>query len=144
MILVSACLCGMHCRYDGSARPDDEILAMLQRGEAIPVCPEQLGGLTTPRPPAEIKQGDGEAVLRGEARVYSAQGQDVTGAFITGAEETLRLARICNAERVILKSKSPSCGCGVVYDGTFSGTLRQGDGVTSAMLKQCGIPVETR
>ena len=144
MILVSACLCGMHCRYDGSARPDDEILAMLQRGEAIPVCPEQLGGLTTPRPPAEIKQGDGEAVLRGEARVYSAQGQDVTGAFITGAEETLRLARICKAERVILKSKSPSCGCGVVYDGTFSGTLRQGDGVTAAMLKQCGIPVETR
>lgn len=144
MILVSACLCGMHCRYDGSTKQDDEILAMLQRDEAIPVCPEQLGGLATPRPPAEIKQGDGAAVLRGEARVYNAQGQDVTGSFIKGAEETLRLARICKAERVILKSKSPSCGCGVVYDGTFSGTLRQGDGVTAALLKQSGIPVETR
>ncbi len=144
MILVSACLCGVHCRYDGKAKPDEEVIALLQAGQAIPVCPEQLGGLPVPRPPAEIIEGDGAAVLNGVARVFNRLGQDVTEAFIAGAEETLLLARLSGAEKAILKANSPSCGAGVIYDGTFSGGTRAGDGVASALLKKNGIEVEAR
>ena len=144
MILVSACLCGIQCRYDGSAKPDAELVELLQCGQALPVCPEQLGGLTTPRPSAEIKGGDGASVLAGTASVADTAGDDVTAAFMRGAAETLQLARICRAERAILKANSPSCGCGAIYDGTFSGSLKDGDGVTAALLKQNGISVETR
>ncbi len=144
MILVSACLCGIHCRYDGSAKPDAELVELLQSGRVVPVCPEQLGGLATPRLSAEIVGGDGAAVLAGNASVVSTAGDDVTAAFIKGATQTLQLARICRAERAILKANSPSCGCGAIYDGTFSGVLNAGDGVTAALLKQHGIPVEAR
>lgn len=144
MILISACLCGVHCRYDGSAKPDEELITLLQNGKAVLVCPEQLGGLTTPRSSAELQRGDGTAALAGKASVMNTAGEDVTAAFIKGAEETLQLARICKAERAILKSNSPSCGCGTVYDGTFTGILTQGDGVTAALLKQNGIQVEAR
>ena len=144
MILVSACLCGVHCRYDGKAKPDEEIIALLRAGEAIPVCPEQLGGLPVPRPPAEIIGGDGEAVLNGSARVCNNLGQNVTEAFVMGAEETLLIARLSGAEKAILKANSPSCGAGVIYDGTFSGSTRAGDGVASALLKKNGIEVEAR
>ena len=144
MILISACLCGIHCRYDGSARPDAELVELLQSGQAVPVCPEQLGGLATPRPSAEIIGGDGAAARAGTASVMSTAGDDVTTAFIKGAAETLHMARICRAERAILKANSPSCGCGAIYDGTFSGALKAGDGVTAALLKQHGIPVEAR
>ncbi len=144
MILVSACLCGVHCRYDGKAKPDEEIIALLRAGKAIPVCPEQLGGLPVPRLPAEILAGDGEAVLNGAARVYNRSGQDVTEAFVMGAEETLLIARLSGAEKAILKANSPSCGAGVIYDGTFSGSTRAGDGVASALLKKNGIEVEAR
>lgn len=144
MILVSACLCGIHCRYDGSAKPDAELVELLQYGRVLPVCPEQLGGLTTPRPCAELREGDSAAVLAGTASVVNTAGDDVTAAFMRGAAETLQLARICRAERAILKANSPSCGCGAIYDGTFSGILKEGDGVTAALLKQNGIPVEAR
>jgi uncharacterized protein YbbK (DUF523 family) len=144
MILISACLCDIHCRYDGSAKPDAELIELLRSGQAVPVCPEQLGGLATPRPSAEIIGGDGAAALAGTASVMSTTGDDVTAAFIQGATQTLYIARICRAERAILKANSPSCGCGAIYDGTFSGVLKEGDGVTAALLKQNGIPVEVR
>lgn len=142
MILVSACLCGVNCRYNGGSKPDAGVLALLREGKAIPVCPEQLGGLPTPRPPAEIQEGDGAAVLLGSARVRNKEGRDVTEEFIKGAEETLRIGRMFQAERAILKANSPSCGCGSIYDGTFSGGKRQGDGVTAALLRENGIQVE--
>lgn len=144
MILISACLCGIHCRYDGSAKLDAELIELLRSGRAVPVCPEQLGGLATPRPSAEIIGGDGAAALAGTASVMGTTGDDVTVAFIQGATQTLHIARICRAERAILKANSPSCGCGAIYDGTFSGVLKEGDGVTAALLKQNGIPVEVR
>ncbi len=142
MILVSACLCGVHCRYDGKAKPDEEAMALMREGKAIPICPEQLGGLPVPRPPAEIMEGDGEAVLCGCARVRNRMEQDVTEAFIIGAEETLHIARLSGAHRAILKANSPSCGVGIIYDGTFSGSTREGDGVAAALLRKNGIEVE--
>lgn len=144
MVLVSACLAGVPCRYDGKAKPDLEITELAKTVEVKLVCPEILGGLTTPRPPSEIQSGTGEDVLSGKARVVAKDGRDVTEAFLSGAQKTLEMALACGVKRVILKAKSPSCGCGMVYDGTFSGTLRKGNGVTAALLMQNGIEVETR
>lgn len=134
MILTSACLAGMRCRYDARIVPNETIVALVRDGKAIPVCPEMLGGLACPRVACEV-QCDG--------RVCAKDGTDRTEAFERGAEETLRLARLYGADRAILKSKSPSCGCGRIYDGTFSGTLIEGDGVTAKLLKKHGIAVET-
>ena len=132
-ILVSACLLGCSCRYDGQSKPCGQILSLSSRHCLIPVCPEQLGGLPTPRPPAEI-QGD---------KVISNQGADVTAAYQKGAREALLLYEVLGCELAILKSRSPSCGCGQVYDGSFSGTLREGDGVTAALLQSRGLPLLT-
>ncbi|MBU1002886.1 MAG: DUF523 domain-containing protein [Proteobacteria bacterium] len=123
--VVSACLAGVNCRYDGQATPVAAVLELLRQGRALPVCPEQLGGLGTPRPCCEL-QGD---------RVLDTQGHDVTEAFERGAAEALRLARLFGASLAILKSRSPSCGCGQVYDGTFSGTLVPGNGLFAALLQ---------
>ena len=136
MIIVSACLAGYRCRYDGKTVPNEEIVALMNRGEAIPVCPEMLGGLPCPRIPSE-RSADG-------TRVVSRDGGDVTEAFRRGADETLRLARLYGCDRAILKARSPSCGCGLIYDGTFSGTLREGDGVTAALLRENGITVTVK
>lgn len=141
MIVVSKCLTGECCRYDGKSKPDPEILALVKRGEAIPVCPEQLGGLPTPRTPAEL-QGDGSAVLEGRARVITADGRDVTKEYVCGAYKALRIANEAGAKKAILKSKSPSCGSGEIYDGSFSRRLTAGDGVTAALFKRAGIEVE--
>ncbi len=130
-LLISACLLGTACRYDGQSCAKVDAALLRQKYELIPICPEQLGGLPTPRPPAE-RQGD---------RVRTRQGQDVTKAYETGAEEALRLARIMGCRKALLKEKSPSCGRGFVYDGTFTGTLTAGDGVTAALLKQEGLLV---
>lgn len=143
MKIVSACLCGIPCRYDGGSRQDSELTAMVERGEAIPVCPEQLGGLPTPRVPAELT-GSGLQALTGAARVIAEDGRDVTAAFIRGAEATLAIARKYGAEEAILKAKSPSCGKGQIYDGTFTRTLRGGDGVTAALLEANGVRVTSR
>lgn len=102
-----------------------------------------MGGLCTPRPPAEIVGGAGEEVLSGSARVVANNGSDVTDAYLRGAKEALEACRRFGADSAILKSRSPSCGCGAVYDGTFSRTLRPGDGVTAALLKRCSIAVTT-
>ncbi len=129
-ILVSACLFGLCTRYDGASKEDPTILSLLPEARFIPVCPEQLGGLPTPRPPAEIIGGDGLAVLEGRARVINQQGEDVTQAFIKGAEEALRLAKLFGVRRAILKSRSPSCG------------LTPKVGVAAARLLAAGITVE--
>ncbi len=136
MIIVSACLAGYRCRYDGKICPDEAIVDLVGRGEAIPVCPEMMGGLPCPRIPSE-RTADG-------TRVVTREGGDVTDAFTLGAEETLRLACLYGCEKAILKARSPSCGCGQVYDGTFSGTLRSGDGVTAQLLRENGIAVEQK
>lgn len=130
-ILISACLLGACCRYDGSGKPCESALGLIGRHELIPVCPEQLGGLATPRPPAEIR-GD---------RVVNRQGQDVTAAFLKGAEETARLYRLLRCDCAVLKSNSPSCGRDRVYDGSFSGALIPGAGVTARLLMDNGVPV---
>ena len=130
-LLVSACLLGCRCRYDGESRPHEGVLALGQRHELIPVCPEQLGGLPTPRPPAE-RQGD---------RVITQAGTDVTAQYRRGAEEALRLGRVLGCEAAVLKEHSPSCGCSGVYDGSFTGSLRPGRGVTTELLEEAGIPV---
>ena len=134
MIIVSACLAGYRCRYDGEIKPDPDVVALVKSGRAVPVCPEMSGGLPCPRVPSE-RTADGK-------RVIAKDGKDVTGAFQIGAEETLRIARLYGCERAVLKAKSPSCGCGLIYDGTFSGTLRTGNGVTADLLMRNGITVE--
>lgn len=131
MILVSACLPGCACRYDGQCKPHPLAQELAKRGFAVPVCPEQLGGLPTPRKPSE---------RRGE-RVVMNDGRDVTAEYRRGAEEALRLAQLYGCTAAVLKEKSPSCGCGRVYDGTFSGTLTDGDGVTAELLEENGIRV---
>lgn len=143
LLLVSACLAGLRTRHDGCAAADERVQALVREGRAIPICPEQLGGLSTPRRPAEIRGGDGADVLDGRARVVNQAGEDVTEAFLRGAEETLRLAHLAGARRAILKARSPSCGAGVIYDGTFSGARRPGDGVTTALLRREGVVVQT-
>lgn len=153
MIIISECLLGCACRYDGSAKADAELIARYgQGGGAVPVCPECLGGLKTPRAPSEIESGDnlsgeglsGEDVLDGKARVLVKDGTDVTGAFLKGAYETLKICVENGAKLAILKARSPSCGCGEIYDGSFSGKLIRGDGVTAALLKRNGIEVISR
>ena len=130
-ILVSACLLGVRCRYDGASKPNEAVLRLMEQHTLIPVCPEQLGGLATPRPPAE-RQGDA---------VRTRSGTDVTEQYRRGAEEALRLCRLYGCEAAVLKEKSPSCGAGAVYDGTFSGVLTTGNGVTAELLTANGIPV---
>lgn len=140
-VLVSACLAGRACRFDGSANPDDGVARLVAEGRAVLVCPEVDGGLGTPRPAAEIQGGDGADVLAGRARVVTRAGEDVTEAYVEGARRALEAAREAGAEVAVLKARSPSCGkCGV-YDGSFSRTLRTGDGVTAALLTANGVNV---
>lgn len=131
MILISACLLGCACRYDGQSKPHPLALELAKQGLVVPVCPEQLGGLPTPRQPSE-RRGD---------RVVTRDGRDVTAEYRRGAEETLRLAQLYGCGAAVLKERSPSCGCGRIYDGTFTGTLTGGDGLTAALLKENGIRV---
>ncbi len=141
MDIVSACLIGEKCRYDGSNCSDEKLKKMYEKGKLGAVCPECDAGLGTPRSPMEIAGGDGADVLEGRARVVSKDGGDLTQEFIEGAKAALEAAKKHGAKRAYLKTCSPSCGCGRVYDGSFSGTLRKGDGVTAAMLKKNGIMV---
>ena len=144
-LLVSACLLGDPVRYDGDDNRDkaEHLQEWLQHwqlaGRLIPVCPETLGGLPTPRPPAESVGGDGHQVLAGSARIITYDGDDVTQAFVCGAEKTLAAALAGNAMGALLAARSPSCGTGQIYDGSFSRRLTSGDGVTVALLLQNGI-----
>ena len=142
-ILVSACLLGELVRYNREILPDcpSILKEWEQAGRLISVCPEILGGLTVPRSPAEIQGGNGKDVLVGKARVMNINGQDVTQSFLAGAREALRLAEENGIEYAILKARSPSCGNKAIYDGSFSGTIIEGQGVTAALLGQSGIQV---
>ncbi len=140
-IIVSACLLGTNCRYDGGNSKNLNVIKRTESDELIPVCPEEAGGLPTPRPAVEIVGGDGDDVLEGKARVLTSDGEDKTAEFIKGAQYALELVLSKGATKVILKSRSPSCGCGEIYDGSFSSTLISGDGVTTALLKRHGIEV---
>lgn len=130
-ILISACLLGVCCRYDGESKPIMQTVALMERYHLIPVCPEQLGGLSTPREPSERQDG----------AVRTKSGTDVTAQYRRGAEQALHLARLYGCRAAVLKEHSPSCGSGEIYDGTFSGRLMPGDGVTAALLKENGIAV---
>ena len=143
MKLCSACLLGIKCRYDGKSKPNAKVLALAKKEILISVCPEQLGGQQTPRPNSEIENGDGNGVLINKSKVIEHDGTNVSREFIKGAEETLKIAKLNNCNEAIMKSKSPSCGCGEVYDGTFFKNLITGDGVTTALLKNNGIKVIT-
>jgi len=143
-ILVSACLLGRPVRFDGRAKTsDDELLARWrEEGRLVPFCPEVAGGLPVPRPPAEIEGGrGGAAVLAGEARVLTADGTDVTEAFLAGACAALKVAQEHGARIAILKEGSPSCGSLRIHDGNFRGTAVPGQGVTTALLEAHGITV---
>jgi uncharacterized protein YbbK (DUF523 family) len=142
-LLVSACLVGLHTRLDARARSFPTVLALASRYCLIPVCPEQLGGSSTPRPPAEICGGAGDEVLDGHARVVTAEGRDITDGHLRGAAEVLAVARLSGATAAVLKARSPSCGVGVTYDGTFTHGLRPGSGVTAALLAREGITLCT-
>jgi uncharacterized protein YbbK (DUF523 family) len=135
IILVSACLAGIKCRYDGKSNKTDSIVELVEKGRAIAVCPELLGGLETPRNPCEI-QSDGL-----NRKVISNKGVDSTSAYLIGAQKTLEIAKTHNAKIAILQQRSPSCGCGKIYDGTFTRNLIDGDGYTADLLKQHGIAV---
>lgn len=131
--LVSACLLGIPCRYDGKAKPCDAVIALAKAHTLIPFCPEIYGGLATPRTPAELRDG----------RVITKDGRDVTSNYERGAANALILYRTLGCDGAILKAKSPSCGVGVIYDGTFTGTRTSSDGVTAALLRGNGIPLCT-
>jgi uncharacterized protein YbbK (DUF523 family) len=141
MKLVSACLIGICSTYRQSSNTHNIFEQLLRDGEAVPICPEQLGGLPTPRPPAEIVGGDGKDVLSGDARVVTSSGSDVTENYIRGAREALRIATLVKPDLIILKERSPSCGVSVIYDGTFTKNLRPGTGVTTALLRANGYRV---
>jgi len=138
VIVVSACLAGVRCRYDGGARLDDKVLALSKVEEFLPLCPEQLGGLPTPRPTAEIVGGGGDDVLSGKAKVVDMEGRDVTAQFLRGAREALMIALEAGAKRAVLKEKSPSCGVRRVYR---DGVLVTGEGVLTALFMREGVEV---
>lgn len=131
ILLVSACLMGVRCRYDGGGKELAELPALLRRYHLVPVCGEVMGGLPTPRAPAE----------RAGERVLDRDGRDVTEAFRRGAEEAVRLAKLYGAKKALLKERSPSCASGSIYDGSFTGTLRDGWGVTAEALRESGVMV---
>jgi uncharacterized protein YbbK (DUF523 family) len=120
MRIVSACLCGINCKYNGDNNRHEEFVKELRDGQVLPLCPEQLGGLPTPRGACEIKGGSGEDV---------------------GAQECLAIMRLAGVDEAVLQRRSPSCGAGKIYNGSFSGRLIEGDGVTAALLKKYGIKV---
>ena len=133
MIIVSACLAGIECRYNGQAFPVPEVIELVKKGQALPLCPEILGRLPTPRPCAEQRDG----------KIVSRTGQDMTREYLEGAAIAAAIARAAGCTKAILKSKSPTCGCGKVYDGTFSGNLIDGDGIFCALLRENNVEVCT-
>jgi len=129
--ICSACLLGIACRYDGKIKPNEKVINLAKKEILIPVYPEQLGGLSTPREGVELK---------GKMAVTKS-GKDVTKNFTKGAKQVLHIAKTLGIKHAILKQRSPSCGCGQIYDGTFSGKIIKGDGITTALLKKDGIKI---
>ncbi len=135
MILVSACLVGINCKYNGGNNYNEKIYNLVKEGKAIPVCPEQLGGLKTPRYPSEIK------FCKNKRCVINNQGEDVTENFVRGANEVLNLVKKLNINKAILKSRSPSCGYKKVYSGNFDGKLVNGNGILTDLLLENNIEI---
>ena len=142
-LVISACLLGVACNHEGRGSPRAVVDELAKRYRLVPVCPEVLGGLPTPRAAAELRGGDGVDVVagRGEARVVNIEGVDVTAAYRRGAEAAVAVAKAVGAQRAVLKARSPSCGSAAVYDGTFSRRLVPGQGVTAAALAAAGLAV---
>lgn len=136
MYLISACLVGVNCRYNGTNTLDEKLRRLVEDGKAIPVCPEVMGDLPIPREPCEVKK-TGDKVKE----VIGQSGKEYTNFFLKGAEKTLEICKIIGIEKAILQSRSPSCGYGKIYDGTFSGKLIEGNGVTAELLAENGIKV---
>lgn len=143
MILVSSCLCGEKCKYDGGDNLNKNVLKYLEGEEIVQVCPEVMGGLSTPRTPSEIVGGSAKDVIQGKAKVLTQSGEDVTASFLKGAYKTLEVARQFQIKKAILKAKSPSCGKGRIYDGTFQRQLIAGNGITAQILSEEGIEILT-
>jgi uncharacterized protein YbbK (DUF523 family) len=141
MILVSGCLAGEDVRYNGTNSLNTKIRQLVENGQAVTVCPELLGGFSTPREPAEIIGGTGEDVLDGKASVIEKSGCDVTELYIKGAYLTLEQAHLIKAKLVVLKEFSPSCGSSSIYNGGFNGVTLTGNGVTAALLTRSGFQV---
>lgn len=141
MILVSSCLAGLEVRYDNTHRLNKNVSKLVEENKAVTICPELLGGFSTPREPAEIVGGDGDDVLDGKAKVIEKSGEDVTELYIKGAYATLEKAKEINAKIVVLKEYSPSCGSSMIYNGEFMSKKIVGNGVTSALLKRNGLRV---
>ncbi len=142
MVLISSCLAGCPVRYDGRASTSKEVLELMNSGEDyILICPELLGGMSVPREPSEISGGNACDVINGNACVINIKGEDVTAFFLNGAKAVLDMAMSLKPQRIYLKSKSPSCGLGEVYDGSFSGELIQGNGICAELLRKNGFEV---
>jgi uncharacterized protein YbbK (DUF523 family) len=141
VILISACLAGLNVRYNGTNSLDEKIQRLMLENKAITVCPELMGGFSTPREPAEIVGGNGGDVLDGKATVIERTGRDVTELYLKGAYATLQKALEVDASLVVLKEYSPSCGSAMIYNGAFNGTKLLGEGVTTALLRRHGIEV---
>ena len=135
MMIISACLCGCDCKYNGKNNKNESCVELLKRGKAVLVCPEQLGGMTTPRVPSEILKNDGKI------SVISKEGKDVSKKFKKGAEEALKIAKLVDAKVAILKNGSPSCGSKYIYDGTFSNNKIEGKGITAKLFMENEIEV---
>lgn len=127
--MVSACLLGVKCRYNGVEKANEAVVRLAEKHILVPFCPEIYGGLSTPRAPAEIKDG----------RVVTEDGRDVTAEYRKGAEEALRVARLLGCECALMQDRSPSCGIGVIHNGLFDGGLVPGDGITAALLREAGL-----
>ncbi len=141
MYLISACLCGLNCKYNGASNFNPKVKALFDKENCIAICPEHLGNLSIPREPHEIVGGEGKDVLKGTAVVLSKKGCDNTKKFIDGAYRTLDIAKLFNAHTAILKARSPSCGWGHIYDGSYQGKLKPGNGVAAELLNQNGIKI---
>ena len=135
MILISACLVGMNCKYNGKNNYNEKALELVKSGQAIPICPEQLGGLSTPRNPSEIK------IINNKKHVIDNKNNDVTEAFEKGANEVLNLAKKLNIKKVVIQSRSPSCGVEKIYSGEFDGKLIDGNGILAQLLIENNIEV---
>ncbi|WP_042276979.1 DUF523 domain-containing protein [[Clostridium] dakarense] len=141
MIAVSACLLGINCKYNGNNNENEKVVNYLKNKKFVLICPEQLGGLSTPRNPAEIINGDGYNAINNESKIVDKNNRDVSSEFIKGANESLKIAKIYGCREAILKEGSPSCGCNFIYDGSFSGKKINGVGITTALFRKNGIKV---
>ena len=140
MYIISACLCGVNCRYDGKNNTNERCLKLFKEGKAVLVCPEQLGGLQTPRDPVELNSPASQ-VIDGDGKAISTKGEVMTKQFLDGAYETLKIARMLGSTKAILKEGSPSCGSNFVYDGTFTRNKIEGKGITAYLLEKEGMTV---